>query len=318
MGIQRSRVDKKTKKVLLKDFNARKSYLWKDHWIPNPQAEWIFKKINDVITVYDSNVSMSLIGPSGIGKTMIIEAYMILYAQAVRDHFDLDNSVEPFLHTEFTSTGGQKSIYTRLLTDFEDGQPTKGTAPEQLERVIGHIHQQQKKCIFLDDIHRLTGGGRSISVQNGLRHGCRELADRSGIKVILAGTNEAREVIQANKETGRIFRVHSLKRWSQRGEINKNNYKKFLRGLEEVLPLRADSYIEKDPLICSFILQKTHGITSEIVQLLNDTAEYLMLRAKKPEDEVITLSILEKVPYVPPTPSITQIQAERKKRTKQK
>jgi len=301
MEVPRTRVSNVASSILTKDLQERRAYLWQDHWIPNPQAEWIFKKLIDVIALYDNDTSMSIIGPSGIGKTKIIEAFIILHARSIRNHFDLDDSINPFLHTEYTSSGGQRGIYTRLLTDLHDPQPTKGTAPELLERVIGQLEQQDKKAVFLDDIHRLSSGGRSSSVQNGLRHGCRELADRSGVKIILLGTNKAREVIQANDETSRIFRCHELRRWNQRGEKNKSIYYSFLKDLEMVLPLRNDSYIEEDQEIRSFILQKTRGITSEIVQIIKDAVDFVMTTAKKPDDEVISLDVLKKIPYVPPS-----------------
>ncbi|MFQ5979940.1 MAG: TniB family NTP-binding protein [Candidatus Heimdallarchaeota archaeon] len=300
--IIRKNVVEATQKILIADLETRRKYLWQDHWLPNPQAERFFEQILDVVCRYKNEDSMSIIGPSGIGKTKMLQAFSRLKSVEVRKKFDLIPTENPILHTEFTSAGNQRSLYIRLLRDLKDPRPEKGTTEEMLVRVERHFEEQNIRIVFLDDIHRLSEGGRSISVQNGLRNTLRELHNLGDeLKIIPIGTEKARHVIEADSQTGRIFRCYRMVRWNQKTKESRNQFKRFLQDLESVLPLQMDSFLEKDPKIRSYILKKTGGITSEIVRLIKVATDQVMRTAKTASDEVITLEVLRNATYVPPS-----------------
>ena len=146
-----------------------------------------------MIALASENKSAILVGPSGVGKSVIVNelAYLIQ-----------NGNVPNFLK--------DKKIFKVNVMDFTINTKYRGEMEERFNRIIKDI-KEEDAILFIDEIHTIVGVGTSDGDKLNVSEMLKPVLDSEDIKVIGTTTNE---------EYSNFFETTALKRRFEKININ--------------------------------------------------------------------------------------------------
>lgn len=138
-----------------------------------------------MIALASNNKSAILVGPSGVGKSVIVNelAYLIQ-----------NGNVPKFLK--------DKNIFKINVSDFTAGTRYRGDMEERFNRIIKDI-KEEDAILFIDEIHTIVGAGTTDEDKLNISEMLKPVLDDNNIKIIGTTTNE---------EYNNFFETTALKR----------------------------------------------------------------------------------------------------------
>lgn len=138
-----------------------------------------------MIALASNNKSAILVGPSGVGKSVIVNelAYLIQ-----------NDNVPKFLK--------DKKIFKVNVSDFTAGTRYRGDMEERFNSLINTIREEDS-ILFIDEIHTIVGAGTTDGDKLNVSEMLKPVLDDGNIKVIGTTTNE---------EYNKFFETTALKR----------------------------------------------------------------------------------------------------------
>ena len=161
------------------------------------KAEPIIGRENELkelmIALASNNKSAILVGPSGVGKSVIVNelAYLIQ-----------NGNVPKFLK--------DKKVFKVNVAEFTAGTRYRGEMEERFNRIIKDI-KEEDAILFIDEIHTIVGAGTTDGDKLNVSEMLKPVLDDGNIKVIGTTTNE---------EYNKFFETTALKRRFEKISIN--------------------------------------------------------------------------------------------------
>ena len=140
-----------------------------------------------MIALASNNKSAILVGPSGVGKSVIVNelAYLIQ-----------NGNVPKFLK--------DKKIFKVNVSDFTAGTRYRGDMEERFNSLINTIREEDA-ILFIDEIHTIVGAGTTDGDKLNVSEMLKPVLDDGNIKVIGTTTNE--EYIKFFEKTGKKHKI---------------------------------------------------------------------------------------------------------------
>ena len=222
-----------------------------------------------------------LYGDSGTGKTKIVRHFSERFAPKEKEDDDADEI--PVLLVETPTEPKEKLLYDRIMDTI--GVPYKKTEDvlEKEKNIEYYVNMMKIKMLIFDEFHNVLNG--TGIQQKRVLAAVKSLTNRLLIPIVLVGTKDVLIAVETDDEVKRRFDPYQLKPWSLDRE-----FIQFLRTIERALPLKLPSYMWKNKELASWLLNKTDGITSEIVHLIKLGARKAIISG----EERITLEIIKK------------------------
>ena len=146
-----------------------------------------------MIALASNNKSAILVGPSGVGKSVIVNelAYLIQ-----------NGNVPQFLK--------DKKVFKVNVAEFTAGTRYRGEMEERFNRIIKDI-KEEDAILFIDEIHTIVGAGTTDGDKLNVSEMLKPVLDDGNIKIIGTTTNE---------EYNKFFETTALKRRFEKISIN--------------------------------------------------------------------------------------------------
>ncbi|MBN1220303.1 MAG: TniB family NTP-binding protein [Anaerolineae bacterium] len=233
---------------------------------------------------------MSLEGPTGAGKTTMIQDYARQFAR-----YETPEGIKiPILYMETPSPVTVKGLAMKMLEAMGDPAAHKGTQTSMDSRLVHFIQHCEIELVVLDDFQHLIDSETEkilAKVSNWLK----VLIKETGVPFLVVGIEGKVELIlKSNSQLSRLFAVREeLQRfqWNPSTPETIQEFANFVQATEEVvgrkLPWRSDS----DADLLYRLHYATDGVIANLMNLMRGTA----LLAQKQGRDKLDLDILAAV-----------------------
>lgn len=258
------------KKYLDLSDKERIFFILKDKWIDYPEASKILTKIEDIYNAPKSIRSrgMLLYGDSNNGKTAILKRFYRKFAkdEYVDEDGDLIHLL-PIVYVVAEASSDESVMFTEILSSMNVPVNHKEKVTKKKEEAIYYLNLMKTKIIIIDEIQNVLHGPHNKMAQ--LITSLKTLNNKTGIPIILAGTQDAMSAISIDNQTKSRFKPYELPLWN-----NDENFLRFIATIEAMLPLKKASDIYKSYELLTYIHKLSNGCIGEAMNILKDAAIY--------------------------------------------
>lgn len=245
-------------------------FIQKDKWIDYPNASKIFSKIEDIYNAPKSIRSrgMLLYGDSNNGKSAILKRFYRKYAKD--EYVDEDGDLihlMPIVYVVAEASSDESVMFTEILSSMNIPLNHKEKVSKKKEEVVYYLNLMRTKLIIIDEIQNVLHGPHNKMAQ--LITSLKTLNNKTGIPIILAGTQDAMSAISIDNQTKSRFKPYELPLWN-----NDENFLRFIATMEVMLPLKKASNIYKDYELLSYLHGLSKGCIGEAIDILKDASIY--------------------------------------------
>ncbi|MGP2657952.1 TniB family NTP-binding protein [Malaciobacter sp. WC5094] len=265
-----SNLSPQLKKYLDLSDDERIFFILKDKWIDYPEASKILTKIEDIYYAPKSIRSrgMLLYGDSNNGKTAILKRFYRKFAkdEYVDEYGDLIHLL-PIVYVIAEASSDESVMFTEILSSMNVPVNHKEKVTKKKEEAIYYLNLMKTKIIIIDEIQNVLHGPHNKMAQ--LITSLKTLNNKTGIPIILAGTQDAMSAISIDNQTKSRFKPYELPLWN-----NDENFLRFIATIEAMLPLKKASDIYKNYELLTYIHKLSNGCIGEAINILKDAAIY--------------------------------------------
>lgn len=265
-----SNLSPQLKKYLDLSDKERIFFILKDKWIDYPEASKILTKIEDIYNAPKSIRSrgMLLYGDSNNGKTAILKRFYRKFAkdEYVDEDGDLIHLL-PIVYVVAEASSDESVMFTEILSSMNVPVNHKEKVTKKKEEAIYYLNLMKTKIIIIDEIQNVLHGPHNKMAQ--LITSLKTLNNKTGIPIILAGTQDAMSAISIDNQTKSRFKPYELPLWN-----NDENFLRFIATIEAMLPLKKASDIYKSYELLTYIHKLSNGCIGEAMNILKDAAIY--------------------------------------------
>lgn len=255
-------------------------------FIINPLVSSSLNKIRECheYSKYSSEPKCILItGPSGVGKTTISRYYERQFPRQTLE----EGTIIPVLFSTISVPATVKNVATGLLYSMGDPMPDKGTTYSKTLRLYKLLKNCKVELIILDEFQHFIDRD-SNKVLQVVSDWLKVLLDETKIPMVLTGMPQSVDILLKNEQLQRRFSTRKeLKPFPYETPEQKDDFRKFLRQLENKLPLMERSYLSAVETSFRFFFA-TDGIISKAMKIVGK-ATVLALQHKL---EKLTMDIL--------------------------
>jgi len=223
---------------------------------------------------------IALLGPSGVGKTTVLEEYMRSVLAQQRHP-----GTKPVVFVEVPSTPSPKSLGAAVLTAMGDKFAHRGSAEEKLARIVILLKGLQTEMIVFDEAQHLVERRRTPT--GATTDWLKNLLNASRVAVVLAGLKKTEELLFSNEQLRRRF---SAIAYYDRFDIFMSGgaqpFAELLFSFQELLPVPALKFVTADTVTRFY--HASYGLIDYLIMII-DRAVWLAQDSKACE---IDLSVL--------------------------
>ncbi|MCD9186338.1 MAG: TniB family NTP-binding protein [Pyrinomonadaceae bacterium] len=248
-------------------------------------------------------------GEPGVGKTTLCEKYEKMYPRVELE----EKTKVPVLVARIPVPATPKNMVTALLSALGDPLADKGTTYSKTLRLFNLLRQCQVEIIIIDEFHHVIDGD-SDKVLYTVSDWLKQLINEAKLPIILVGLPHSIKILEANPQLKRRFAMReelSNFKWvkgkgSKRDDNHEetdtdeetastpetesdNDFKAFLKILDETLPLADNSHLAGAP-IAYRIWKATSGNVNRTMKLVR----YAAKSALKSSEEKVTNELLKR------------------------
>jgi len=245
-------------------------FIQKDKWIDYPDANKILAKIEDIYNAPKSIRSrgMLLYGDSNNGKSAILKRF---YRKFAKDEYvDEDGDlihIMPIVYVIAEASSDELIMFTEILSSMNVPVNHKEKVSKKKEEAVFYLNLMKTKLIIIDEIQNVLHGPHNKMAQ--LITSLKTLNNKTGIPIILAGTQDAMSAISIDNQTKSRFKPYELPLWN-----NDENFLRFIATMEAMLPLKKASNIFKNYELLSYLHGLSKGCIGEAIDILKDASIY--------------------------------------------
>lgn len=211
---------------------------------------------------------MLLVGPTGVGKTMLINTYAEMYPITLTKN----GTHVPILRGSIPSSATISTLLTELLTGLGDLRADRGTIGGKTFRLRNLIRDCGVELFILDEVQHFFDQDSQrilLNVSNWLK----TLIKDTKVACVLVGLEgQAEQVVDANPQLARLFGdpyILSPFRWNIENPQTIVEFRTFLYKYETLLPLRdrQESKLSSNSRAMR-IYAASNGLMARIMRLL--------------------------------------------------
>lgn len=242
-------------------------------------------------------------GEPGVGKTTLCEKY-----EQAHPRVELNEKTEiSVLITRIPIPATSKNMVSALLIALGDPLADKGTTYNQTVRLFRLLKECEVEIIILDEFHHFIDRD-SDKILHTVSDWLKQLINEARVPIVLVGLPHSIGILEANSQLKRRFAMRGDEltnfRWLEKTDKNElttkktnhasflndntNDFRIFLKILDDALPLAEDSNLAGQVLAYR-IWKATDGNVNRTMKLIR----YAARLALKKGNEKIILSYLE-------------------------
>ncbi len=242
-------------------------------FVEYPRFNHIIEQISHCHTYSEISAEpecMFIGGMPGAGKTTLLNHYLRQYPRIVHD----DVIEVPVLGGRVPNKATDKTLVTELLIRIEDPAAQRGSTHGQTIRLKGFIKSCHVRLIILDEFQHFVDKD-SWKVLKTVSDWLKNLIDEAEVPIVLIGMPYASQILDApgNEQLQRRFAVRaSLDSFSWNTGESRNEFRAFLKAIDEQLPLMERSHLS-DPITAFRFYCATNGRVGKVMKIVRRASE---------------------------------------------
>lgn len=239
------------------------------------------RQVHEAAKLCKKGRGIALLGPSGVGKTTVLEEYIRVVMA-----FPRPLSAKPVIFVEVPSTPSPKSLGAAVLVAMGDKFAHRGPAEEKLARIVILLKGLQTELIIFDEAQHLVERRRTPT--GATTDWLKNLLNASRVAVVLAGLKRTEELLFWNEQLRRRF---SATAYYDRFDIFKPGgaqpFAELLFSFQELLPVPALSFVTDDLVIRFY--HASFGLIDYLIMIV-DRAVWLAQESQAGEIDLFILA----------------------------
>lgn len=244
------------------------------------QARDRIRQVHEASQLSGKGRGIALLGPSGVGKTTVLEEYMRSFKSSPRSP-----GSKPIIFVEVPSTPTPKSLGAAVLDAMGDKFAHRGSAEEKQFRIVVLLKGLQTELVVFDEAQHLVEIRRTPT--GATTDWLKNLLNKSRVAVVLAGLKRTEELLFSNEQLRRRF---SATAYYDRFDIEKpggaQSFGQLLKSFHELLPVPTLSFVNVD------MVQRFYHASFGLIDYLIMIVDRAVLLAQQSKVVEIDLAIL--------------------------
>ncbi|NJO25515.1 MAG: AAA family ATPase [Bacteroidia bacterium] len=264
-------------------------YIQRSTFISYTETFNILKKFSDLVEYpqIDRMPNYLLVSETNNGKSALLREF--------ESRYQVKNSPETgpqltVLYFQAPAKADESRLYSTILEHLNHPHNDSDIASNKLKQVKRLINSLGIRILIIDELHNIAPS--TATKQREFLTILKYLSNELKISMICAGTPAVYDVITYDPQVANRFEPINLISWNKKPE----DFIAFLKRYEQRLPLKNASNLAQREL-ASKIFKMGEGLLGEYVTILKK-AGVLAIESK---DEKITLDILSKISFIPPS-----------------
>lgn len=254
-----------------------------------PRMTNIFEAVrtnHDLNTLSAEPQCLMVVGPTGVGKSTLLNSYANLYPRQVL----ATTTRLPVLKITVPAKATIRNFATKLLFAVGDPLADRGTIGSQELRLLRYMEDCQVELLIVDDLQHFVDRD-SERVLHDVSNWLKNLVKERHVACVIAGLPESEQVLLANPQLGRLFGdPYPLQpfTWDAKYPETIQEFRAFLETLETLLPLPQPFHLAAmDTAWRCFVA--SDGCMAHLMNLMRRAAQYAIQQTQP----ALTLGLLE-------------------------
>lgn len=206
-------------------------------------------------------------GPSGVGKTKLIQHYADLYGRRADD----EKSVVPVLTCTTPVPATVTNLVTALLHQVGDRMSMRGSIAGRTLRLYELLKRCNVELLILDEFQHFIDR-ESLRVLVTVSDWLKNFISETGLPMVLVGLPYAERVLEANVQLARRFSSRTaLEPFSCKTQEKWDEFRTFLSMVDAMLPLQEKSHLADEWIACR-LFYASGGLASSVMRLVKRAA----------------------------------------------
>jgi len=207
-------------------------------------------------------------GPSGFGKTTILQHYLELFPRVV----ELNHTRIPVLYVTTPASPTVKSMAEAILVALGDPIARRGSAEEKTFRIYQLLQACQVELLMIDEFQHFCYA-HSIVEFRSITDWLKNVISLTGMGVVLCGLPEAEMVIQSNEQLARRFSTkYALTPFDVAQEGEFKEFRGILKSFQAAIPLPTEEPLYEANLARRFLIA-SNGLLDYVRKILEGAVE---------------------------------------------
>jgi len=239
------------------------------------------KEVHQLSQLTKKGKGIAVLGPSGAGKTTVLEEYIRTYMAKVTAI-----GVKPIILVQVPSNPTPKSLSAATLTAMGDQFSDRASADDNLSRIVTLMEGLRTEMIIFDEAQHLVE--RRKSPTGATTDWLKNLINQAKIAVVLSGLKRTEDLLISNEQLRRRF---SATVYYDRFKVSDENsaelFATLLLSLQELLPVPGLSFISQEAL--PRLYHASFGIIDYLINII-DRAVWHVQNGKHKEIDLLVLA----------------------------
>lgn len=226
---------------------------------------------------------MLFLAQTGSGKTTVLQYYESRFPR-----IDTERGTSiPVLRVDTPESPSVKTLAEAILYAMGDPAAAKGTATTKTNRIVYFFNECGVELLFIDEFQHFYDGRRN-SESRRVSDWLKNLINKVGIPVVLAGLPRSISVVNANPQLRRRFGApYYMPPFNFDSNEDQLEFRGVLKGIQSRLPLPCIDLSEAN--IARSFYFASHGLLDYVVKIIDDAVS----RASIGERSGLNLSSFE-------------------------
>lgn len=220
--------------------------------------------------------SMLLVAQSGTGKSTALKYYEERFPRTETNR----GTRIPVLRVDTPESPTVKTLAEAVLVAMGDPASAKGTATAKTNRIVHFFKECGVELLFIDEFQHFYDGQRASEAKR-VSDWLKNLINKVGIPVILAGLPRSIAVVNANPQLRRRFGApHYMKPFGFDNQDEKLEFRGVLKGIQSRLPVPCTDLSEAN--MAQRFYFASHGLLDYVVKIIDDAVSRASPDSGKP------------------------------------
>lgn len=208
--------------------------------------------------------SSLLVAQTGSGKTTLLEYYESRFPRTETNR----GTRIPVLRVDTPESPSVKTLGEAVLAAMGDPAASKGTASAKTNRIIHFFKECGVELLLIDEFQHFYDGQRASEAKR-VSDWLKNLINKVGIPVILAGLPRSIAVVNANPQLRRRFGApHYMKPFGFDNQEEQLEFRGVLNGIQSRIPVPCTDLSEAN--MAQRFYFASHGLLDYVVKIIDD------------------------------------------------